>query len=148
MEQVRKSYPEGRYTSLDVSYWSIYAPPTMHGILISLSRLRPPPSHLLLRARSSRGISVSLSLSHLDSRLLRLPFSVCTPPRGASSANETLVSYRRLVPAAFTIELPWNHPRDSLMPALRIRRDDTAALWIILYFPSFPGEPMLYRPLR
>ena len=52
-------------------------------------------------------------LSH--SRSLTLSHSVSqrsSTPRGASSANETSVSYRRLVPPAFTVELHWNYLRD------------------------------------
>lgn len=72
----------------DVSYYSIYALPTMHRILISLSRLYPPRSTSFFQFEARQTASLSAPPS----------------PRGASSANETPVSYRRLVPPAFAIE--------------------------------------------
>lgn len=70
---------------------------------LSLSRARSLSlSHSRSLARSlARSISLSLSVSQRSST-----------PRGASSANETSVSYRRLVPPAFTVELHWNYLRD------------------------------------
>ena len=62
----------------------------------------------------SRSLTRSLFLFHSHSlaRLLALSLSLSlsvsqrsSTPRGASSANETSVSYRRLVPPAFTVEL-------------------------------------------
>lgn len=99
-----------------MSYWPIYAPPTMHGILISLSRLQPfsvPPSssssiwNRALPFPLFSVVSLSLALALALSVSLR-----SSTPRGASSANETSVSYRRLVPPAFTVELLWNYLRD------------------------------------
>lgn len=69
----------------------------------------------------SRSLTRSLFLFHSHSlaRLLALSLSLSlsvsqrsSTPRGASSANETSVSYRRLVPPAFTVELHWNYLRD------------------------------------
>lgn len=62
----------------------------------------PPLSSLL-----SSIVSLSLALALALSVSLR-----SSTPRGASSANETSVSYRRLVPPAFTVELLWNYLRD------------------------------------
>lgn len=93
----------------------------MHGILISLSRLQPfsvPPSSSssiwnralpLFLSSLLRQLVVFLSLAL--SLFLSVPLRSSTP-RGASSANETSVSYRRLVPPAFTVELLWNYLRD------------------------------------
>lgn len=55
--------------------------------------------------------AISSSFSHSLSLFLSVPLRSSTP-RGASSANETSVSYRRLVPPAFTVELLWNYLRD------------------------------------
>lgn len=89
---------EGGHTHLveDVSYYPMCANVANHAHRILISRF--PASFFQFEARQTASLSAPPS------------------PRGASSANETPVSYRRLVPPAFAIEPGWNHPRDLLIP--------------------------------
>lgn len=73
---------------------SPFPPSSLRPSVVSRSLALAHSLSLALARSLARSISLSLSVSQRSST-----------PRGASSANETSVSYRRLVPPAFTVEL-------------------------------------------